>query len=83
MTDQSALHNELAGQVVAAIVRPVIEGGGDTTDVMVLAESVIVGVALVCIKLGGDEKVLDLMFDRAKERLAELRLGNIQAQGNG
>ncbi len=82
MTDQSELHNALAGPVVASIVRPVIEAGGEPSDVMVLAESVIVGVALACIKLGGDDRVLDIMFERAKERLAELRLKDIKTAGN-
>ena len=81
MTDQSELHNQLAGQIVASIVKPVIENGGETTDVMVLTESVVVGVALACIKLGGDERVLDVIFDRAKDRLAELRLTGIATQG--
>lgn len=61
MSKQAALHNRLAGQIAASIIKPVLEAGGTTTDVMVLTESVITGVALACIKLGGDERVLDLM----------------------
>jgi len=80
---QSELHNKLAGPVVASIVKPVIENGGQPEDVMVLTESVLVGVALACIKLGGDDRVLDVMFERARERLAELRLKDIATQGNG
>ncbi len=81
MTDQNELHNRLAGQIVASIVRPPIEAGGAYTDVMILAESVLVGVALACIKLGGDNVVLDVMFERAKERLSEIRLGDIEPAG--
>lgn len=81
MKDQAALHNELAGKIVASIVRPPLEAGGDTKDVMVLCESVLVGVALTCIKLGGDEKVLDVMIDAAMERLAEIRLDDLPAAG--
>lgn len=81
MADQTELHNRLAGEIVARIVRPVIGEGGGVTDVMVLTESVIVGVALACIKLGGDEKVLDVMVDAAKKRLAEIRLKDIETKG--
>lgn len=81
MTDQTELHNRLAGEIVARIVRPVIGEGGDFTDVMVLTESVLVGVALACIKLGGDETVLDVMLDAAKQRLAEIRLKDIETKG--
>lgn len=83
MTDQSKLHNRLAGQIVASIVRPVLNGGGSETDVLVLLESVTVGVALAIIKLGGDERVLDVVHERAKERLAKLRLTGIEPQGRG
>jgi hypothetical protein len=75
------LHNRLAGKIVGDIVRPVIEAGGETTEIMVLTESVVVGVALACVKLGGDEKVLDVMFDAAKKRLAEIRLKDITTDG--
>ena len=78
---QAELHNRLAGEIVTSIVRPVITSGGKTTDVMVLTESVLVGVALACIRLGGDEMVLDVIFERARERLAELRLKDIKTEG--
>lgn len=81
MADQTELHNRLAGQIVASIVKPVIESGGTPIQVMVLTESVLVGVALACIKLGGDEKVLDIMVDAARKRLAELRLKDIPTGG--
>lgn len=80
---KTELHNKLAGEVVASIVRPILGGGGATEDVMVLTESVLVGVALVCIKLGGDNLVLEVMFERAKRRLAELRLTEIEPAGRG
>ncbi len=82
MKDQTALHNKLAGEIVAQIVRGPLDNGGKVTDVMVLAESVVVGVALATIRLGGDEKVLDVMFEAAKTRLAEIRLKDIEAKGS-
>lgn len=81
MTVQGELHNRLAGQIVASIVKPVIESGGSMIDVMILLESVIVGVSLAAIKFGGDEKILDLTMKRARERLAEIRLGNVETKG--
>lgn len=77
----SELHNRLAGDIVASIVRPPLEQGGTVGEVMVLCESVVVGVALACIKLGGDEAVLNSMMERAKQRLAQLRLSDIKTAG--
>lgn len=77
--DQAALHNQLAGE----IVKPVLESGGSLTDVMVLTESVLLGVCLTCVRLGGDEKVLDTMVEAVKGRLAEIRLGDIETAGRG
>lgn len=82
MTKQADLHNRLAGQIVASIVRPPLEAGGTTTDVMVLFESVVVGVSLAVIKLGGDEAVLDVVLKGARERLAEIRLKPIKPEGS-
>lgn len=81
MASQSELHNRLAGEIVASIVRPIMTSGGSTEAVMVLTESVLVGVALACIKLGGDGKVLDVMLERARHRLAEIRLKDIETKG--
>jgi hypothetical protein len=77
----SDLHNELAGKIVASIVRPAYGTRGSLSDVMVLTESVLVGVCLTCVKLGGDEKLLDVMFERARGRLAEIRLKDLQTEG--
>lgn len=81
MSSQSELHNRLAGQIVAAIVKPPLEAGGSYTDVLVLLESVILGVVLTGVKLGGDETVLDEVMLHVKERLAEQRLGGIEPAG--
>lgn len=81
MTPQSELHNQLAGKIVGDIVRPILATGGTYTDVMVLTESVLLGVALMCIKLGGDNIVPDTMFERAKSRLTEIRLTDIKPAG--
>ncbi len=81
MTTQSELHNRLAGEIVKSIVKPPIEAGGDWKDVLVLFESVVVGVTLAVSRIGGDEKVLDTVVEGAKLRLAKIRLGPIETEG--
>lgn len=75
------LHNRLAGEIVASIVRPAFQVRGSITDIMVLTESVLVGVCLTCVKLGGDERVLDTMMQGVRQRLAEIRLKDLEAEG--
>jgi hypothetical protein len=85
MTDKrkalTEAHNKAAGAIVKQIVRPTLEAGGEFTDVLVLLESVVVGVVLMAVKLGGDEIVLDKVIEGAKARLAEIRLGGIETKG--
>jgi len=81
MSNQAELHNKIAGEIVASIVLPPIEAGGDFKDVLVVLESVIMGVMLVTARIGGDEVVLDAVVARVKERLAEKRLGDIETAG--
>ncbi len=75
------VHNAEVGKIVRSIVAPIAMSGGTTTQMMVLTESVLVGVALACIRLGGDELVLDQVFAGAKARLAEIRLKDLQVEG--
>lgn len=79
---QRELHNRLAGQIVASIVKPPLEAGGTSIDVLILFESVAVGVMLALTKLGGDEIVFDTIAERVKERLADLRLRDIATGGS-
>jgi hypothetical protein len=78
----SDLHNIIAGRIVASIVRPVIGKGGDIPQVLTLLESVIVGVILFGVKLGGDGRVLDTMMENVRARLAEQRLTGIEPTGS-
>lgn len=50
-------------------------------DALIALEGVVVGTFLMIVRLGGDEPVLDVFADRLRERLAEARLGRIQAGG--
>lgn len=81
MDEPSKIHNAQAGAIVRAIVQPVIDNNGTAIDILVLTESVLVGVALFVIKLGGDEAVLDVLLEGAKDRLAEIRLTNLPTEG--
>lgn len=76
------LHNKLAGEIVKLIVKPTLDAGGEYTAVPVLLESVILGVVLMAVKLGGDEIVLDEVMANVKRRLAEQRLGDIETHGH-
>jgi hypothetical protein len=82
MTTQHEIHNRIAGEIVKQIVRPPLEAGGQFTDVLVVLESVILGVMLMGVKLGGDEIVLDQVVEGVKKRLAEQRLGGTEPAGN-
>lgn len=76
-------HNDLAGDLVKQLIRGTIGAGGDATETLVVLESVLVGTCLAVVRLGGDEPVLDVVTERARARLAELRLKNIEPKGRG
>lgn len=76
-TSQSDLHNRLAGLIVGEIVRPVIESGGATSNVLVLLESVVAGVLIACAELdglspAGRDALLMALEAAVRDRLAEI-----------
>jgi len=75
-------HNRLAKQIVAQIVNEPIAAGGTLSDVMLLCESVLVGVMIGCFRLGSDVKALDSIVARVKERLAKVRLEDLETKGS-
>lgn len=77
------LHDRLAKQIVAQIINEPLAAGGTMSDVMILCESVLVGVVLGCFRLGSDVKALDVIVSRVKERLAKARLEDIATKGRG
>jgi hypothetical protein len=79
----SELHNRVARQIVSQILNVPIAAGGSISDVLVILESVLVGVVVECFKLGHDGKVIDLIFTAAKARLAKVRLEDLEATGSG
>jgi len=75
------IHNRDAGRIVTEIVKPTLDAGGEMTDVLVLLESVVTGVLSIAVKLGGDNDVLDIFIAGVRQRMAEIRLGNIDLPG--
>ena len=86
MSDQSDLHNRIVGDIVRSIVIPPLMAGGDYKSVLVVLESVVAGVLLAMVKLGGDSIVLDTLLEGVKARVEEImareRLGLIQPEGS-
>ncbi|SCB50046.1 hypothetical protein GA0061103_0740 [Rhizobium multihospitium] len=77
------LHNRVAKRVVAEIIEETRAAGGSYSDLLVITESVLVGVVVECFRLGHDSKVIDLVFTAAKARLAKIRLKDVRAEGTG
>ena len=75
------LHNRLAKRIVSMIVHEQIAAGATVSDIMFLCESVLVGVVLGCFQLGSDERALDAIVSRVKERLAKVRLEDLEIKG--
>lgn len=53
------------------------------SDVMVLCESVLVGVVLGSFQLGSDAKAFNSIVTRVKERLAKITLEDLETKGSG
>lgn len=73
----SDTHDELSRKFTFEVLGEALKRGATATEVMVLTESCVMAVYLALVKLGGDEKVLDLMVEGIRQRLAEKRLGGI------
>ena len=74
--EEAELHR--AVPIVGAILAPLLdENGGDEMDVLLLLESVVTGVLSVIVKLGGAEPVLDKFIEGVRQRMAEIRLGDL------
>jgi hypothetical protein len=75
------LHNAQVKKAYDLIVSNTLRAGGDARDVLVITESLLLGVIMTSVKLGGDLKILDTMVEGVKKRLAEKRLGDLQPAG--
>lgn len=71
---QTKLHNMIAPEIVATIVKVPLSSGGEPTDCVVILESVICGVLLAVGKAGHDDDLIDSIAVNAKERLVQMRI---------
>lgn len=78
---RAEIHGRVTRAAIFNIIGPILMTRGSVSDIMVAGESLLVGIALSCVKLGGDDRVLDVMFAGAKERLTEMRLADIETGG--
>lgn len=79
MSTQSDIHNRLAGQIVAQIVKPPLEAGGHVSDVLVLLESVVAGVMMACARVdgwnpAGRDAMLMTLETGVRDRLVEMEV---------
>jgi hypothetical protein len=72
--DSAARHNAALLPVLRHAVDLI---GNEPGDLLVFAESFVVGLFLLIVRLGGDEPVLEAFTERVRERLAEQRLGRM------
>ena len=76
MSEASARHNDATLPVLRLIVELI---GDSPTALLVFAESMVVGLFLLIVRLGGDEPVLEVFAEGVRQRLAEQRLTNLDA----
>lgn len=83
MSKLSEMHNELAGKIVADIVKPVLAAGGNSSDYLVLLESIVVGVMLTmppgAAGKDGDTVRLLALCRAAAHRCADIRADKAKA----
>lgn len=77
----AALHNKMAGEIVAQIVKPTLQAGGEWADVLVLLESVIAGIILTAALPGSERQIFAALTSAVERRIDELKLENRPAAG--
>jgi hypothetical protein len=76
-----ALCNQAAREGLKAMGRILIDAGASPEEWMVSAESLVVGLFLMRVKVGGDAPVIEVFADRLRERVAEERFRNVKPGG--
>lgn len=79
MSKASDAHNAATLPILRAIIDKV---GANPRELLVFAATMVAGLFLVIVKLGGDEPVLEVFMDDVKDRLARARLGPIVPKGD-
>ena len=74
-----ARHND----AIRPVMRLVLDLVGDRpVDLLIFAETLVVGIFMLIVRLGGDEPVLEVFAEGVRQRLAEQRLGPIEPDGH-
>lgn len=77
------VHNATVRKIVADIVKPTLAAGGTATAVLVVLESVVLGVLLALTRLGGAGPVFDHLMAAVRTRIAAHDLANAPPAGKG
>lgn len=78
MAEPVDLHNA----AVLPILREVVARVGDKpSELLVFAATMVAGLFLLIVRLGGDEPVLEVFMEDVRDRLAHARLGPIKTEG--
>ena len=84
MSEQLTLANAAHNAVAPECLRMILQATqGKAVDTLILLESIVAGSLMILVKAGGDEKVLDLLTEGVRGRMAELRLKNVIPGGHG
>lgn len=74
----SERHNAAVKPVLREITRRI---GPDPKALLVFAATLVTGIFMVIVRLGGDEPVLEVFMEDVKDRLANARLGSLEPKG--
>lgn len=72
MRSKADRHDRVTRELIMKL-KETLDDGADVPEIMVIGESFLVGIALLCIRKGADVVVLEDMFNGALDRLEALR----------
>lgn len=76
-----ALCNRAAREGLRVMGRILIDAGASPEEWMVAAESLVVGLFMLRVKVGGDHPVIEVFADRLRTRMADERFRNVKPEG--
>lgn len=76
-----AVHQKIVPDIVATIISSVQSVGGDPLDMLIILESVIVGVLAIITKEDGEAHVMEEVTEGVLKRIPEIRLSMARAGG--
>lgn len=81
-TTRAEVHNKLATELVKTIARTCGGPNNDPRDMLVVAESIVVGIILLSMKPGSEEKATQIMMRNVVERAKQIRALARPAEGS-